>query len=82
MTDPPALNRIREDIRGVSWQQVVAALDAVLVAQGAGYVDADLYKNFRWNLKGPTRTSSTSRYGTVQRDETDSAQQARMRDTD
>ncbi|CAN5247847.1 hypothetical protein BH24ACT19_BH24ACT19_15240 [soil metagenome] len=58
---PPAIAAIRSEIEGVPDEQVLAALDAVQTAHRTGHGAADPYKNFRWNLKRPTRASSRRR---------------------
>jgi uncharacterized protein len=54
---PPAIAAIRTEIEGVPEEQVYEALDAVQAAHRTGHGAADPYKNFRWNLKRPARTS-------------------------
>jgi uncharacterized protein len=58
---PPAIAAIRTEIEGVPEEQVYEALDAVQAAHRTGHGAADPYKNFRWNLKRPARTSSGRR---------------------
>jgi uncharacterized protein len=58
---PPAIAAIRTEIQGVPEEQVYEALDAVQAAHRTGHGAADPYKNFRWNLKRPARTSSGRR---------------------
>src|ERR671912_217497 len=58
---PPAITTIRSEIEGVPEEQVYEALDAVQAAHRTGHGAADPYKNFRWNLKRPARTSSGRR---------------------
>jgi hypothetical protein len=53
---PPAITTIRSEIQGVPEEQVYEALDAVQAAHRTGHGAADPYKNFRWNLKRPSRT--------------------------
>jgi hypothetical protein len=58
---PPAIAAIRTEIEGVPEEQVYEALDAVQAAHRTGHGAADPYRNFRWNLKRPARTSSGRR---------------------
>jgi DNA helicase HerA-like ATPase len=58
---PPAIAAIRTEIEGVPEERVYEALDAVQAAHRTGHGAADPYKNFRWNLKRPARTSSGRR---------------------
>jgi uncharacterized protein len=58
---PPAIATIRSEIAGVPEEQIYEALDAVQAAHRTGHGAADPYKNFRWNLKRPARTSSSRR---------------------
>src|ERR687893_1035372 len=58
---PPAIATIRSQIAGVPEEQIYEALDAVQAAHRTGHGAADPYKNFRWNLKRPARTSSSRR---------------------
>ena len=58
---PPAIAAIRTEIEGVPEERVYEALDAVQAAHRTGHGAADPYKNFRWNLKRPARTSSVRR---------------------
>src|ERR671910_928290 len=58
---PPAITAIRTDIEGVPKEQIYEALDAVQAAHRTGHGAADPYKNFRWNLKRPARTTSGRR---------------------
>src|ERR687897_648517 len=58
---PPATAAIRTEIEGVPEEQVYEALDAVQAAHRTGHGAADPYKNFRWNLKRPVRTTSGRR---------------------
>src|ERR687897_705998 len=60
-TRPPVIADIRSEIEGVPEEQVYEALDAVQAAHRTGHGAADPYKNFRWNLKRPVRTTSGRR---------------------
>src|ERR671918_2259643 len=60
-TRPPVIADIRSEIQGVPEEQVYEALDAVQAAHRTGHGAADPYKNFRWNLKRPARTTSGRR---------------------
>src|ERR671910_773476 len=58
---PPNIVTIRSEIEGVPEEQIYEALGAVQAAHRTGHGAADPYKNFRWNLKRPARTTSGRR---------------------
>ena len=84
MPNPPALSRIREDLEGFTEEQIRETLDIVVTIRPIDYDSYDPsapYKQFRSMLAFKVGTSTFSS-GTMQEDETDDAQHARMRDAD
>jgi transcriptional regulator with XRE-family HTH domain len=82
MSNPPALSRIREDLEDFTKEQIYATLDIVMTIPPIANAGSDPYQKFRSLLLLKTGSSPTRPYGTEHLSEPDSAQHARMRDTD
>jgi hypothetical protein len=58
---PPAIQKIRAEIEGMSEERVFEALDMVAAAHRSGNGATDPFKNFVWNLKKPSRAHRNGR---------------------